>query len=321
MDNLRTHLSIADKHKIIHLHARGFKISFIAAQMRCHRNTVSNVLKKWKDGTFFATKNTRNRRSILSAQQVFRILKYFLDHPFNTYNQCIRDLKLHVCCETIAKVLTRNGVKNYIASSKPFLSMQNRIKRLRFAIKYQDWSWQQWANVVFMDEKTIQTYGNGKVMVKRRRNERYEQRNMTFQEIQNAKNKVNLFGMVSCGGPNNIYSVSTKLNGNHFEELMKKKVETLVVNKCVLIDNAKIHKRGLNYLRGAGHTVFDFPPKSADLNPIENVWGRLQKILNKKLRNICISTQVELLELIRESWKEIPASFIQNSVMSMPEHN
>lgn len=319
MDNLRTHLTIAEKQQIVHLHVRGFTNCFISAQMKCHRNTVSSVIVKWRNAQFITSKNTRNCRLSLSAQKVHQVLKYFLDNPFNTYKQCIRDLKLPVCYQTIANVLTRNGVKNYIACSKPFLSLLNRIKRLRFAIKYRDWSWQQWANVVFMDEKTIQTYGNGKVMVKRRRNERYEPRNMFLQEIQNKKNKVNLVGTVSCDGPNIIYSVPTKLNGKHFQQLMKKKVGKLLVNKSVIMDNATIHRKGLNYLRKAGHTLFDFPPKSADLNPIENVWGKLQKILNRKLRNVCISTQAELLELIRESWKEIPVIFIQKSVLSMPK--
>lgn len=245
-------------------------------------------------------------------------MKYFEDHPLDTYKQCKQQLGLLVCCETIANVLTRNGIKNYIACSKAFLSMQNRIKRLRFAIKYQDWTCEQWANVVCMDEKTIQTYANGRVMVKRRKNERYHPGKIVTPEIQNSKNKVNLVGMISSDGPNMIYSVPTKLNGKHFKQLMKSKVQNLLENKSILIDNASIHKQGIEYLKKSGVNIFDFPPKGADLNPLENVWAELQKILNRKLRNICISTQSELLELIRSSWKEIPPSFIRKCLMSMP---
>src|SRR6202012_1341458 len=100
---------------------------------------------------------------------------------------------------------------------KPFLSMLHRIKRLKFAIKHKDWTCQQWSNVVCMDEKTIQTYANGKVMVKRRKNERYDPDKLITPEIQNTKNKVNLVGMVSHSGPNMIYSVPTKLNGKQFK--------------------------------------------------------------------------------------------------------
>lgn len=318
MDKKRTHLTISDKQRIIQLHVRGFKNSFIATQMKCHKNTVSTVICQWKKGKFVTSKGKRKSRYSLTAQKAYRVLKYFIDNPFNTYKQCIQDLKLVVCCKTVAKVLTRNGIRNYIACSKPFLSMQNQIKRLRFAIKYKDWTW-KWANVVCMDEKTIQTFANCKVMVKRRLNERYDHRKIVSSEIQNTKNKVNLVGLISHDGPNMIYSVPTKLNGKHFKQLMSTKVKQLLGNKHILMDNAKIHGEGLDYLRKCGLIVLDFPPKSGDLNPIENVWGELQKILNRKLRNKCISTQSELLELIRASWKEIPAGFIQKCLLSMPQ--
>lgn len=318
MEKLQSHLTVVEKQKIVQLHVRGFKNSFISKQMKCHRNTISSIIGQWRRGEFVTAKKLRKGRYSLTAQKTYQVLKYFVDHPFNTYKQCIQDLKLLVSCKTIAKVLTRNGIKNYIACTKPFLSMQNRIKRLRFAIKYIDWTW-QWANVVYMDEKTIQTYANGRVMVKRRLNERYDPGKIVSPEVQNTKNKVNLFGMISSDGPNMIFSVPTKLNGKHFKQLMSTKVKKLLGNKNILMDNAAIHIEGLKYLRKFGLIIIDFPPKSGDLNPIENVWGELQKKMNKKLRNICISTQAGLLELIRESWKEIPASFIQKCLLSMPQ--
>lgn len=64
--------------------------------------------------------------------------------------------------------------------------------------------------------------------------------------------------------------------------------------------------------------VMDFPPKSNDLNIIENVWGQLQKNLDKKIRNKSISSQSQLLTFIESSWKEIPASFIRSCILSMP---
>lgn len=89
-----------------------------------------------------------------------------------------------------------------------FLSLQNQIKRLKFAIRYRHWT-NEWLQVSFLDEKTVQTYANGRVAVKRKVNERYNADKIVVSESQNSKNKVNLVGTVCFNGPNVIYSVST----------------------------------------------------------------------------------------------------------------
>lgn len=49
--------------------------------------------------------------------------------------------------------------------------------------------------------------------------------------------------------------------------------------------------------------------QSSDLNPIEHVWGELQKRVNKKLRTIKISTRDELIKIVNSCWKEFPEDF------------
>lgn len=77
-------------------------------------------------------------------------------------------------------------------------------------------------------------------MVKRRVNERYDSDKIVVTETQNSTNKVNLVGVVSHNGPNKIYSVSTKLSGKEFEQLMKKKIKNDLRGTLVM-DNASIH--------------------------------------------------------------------------------
>lgn len=311
------HMNLGEKQLAIQLHVRGFKNIFIAKHLNRHRNQISFLINEWRNGRFATNRKTRNVLKLkLSAQQVFKVLNYFIKNPFSTYIECIRQLKLPVHRTTIMRVLTKNGIRNYIACSKQFLSMQNQIKRLKFAIKYQHWT-TEWLKVNFLDEKTVQTFSNGRVLVKRKVNERYSVDKMITQEIQNTNNKVNLVGLVSFDGPNMLYAVSTNLNGKKFEHLMKNKVKDIVADSTVIMDNASIHTLGIKYLENYGVRVLDFPPKSNDLNIIENVWAELQKILNRKLRSITISTKIELLSLIEESWKEVPVSYIKNCILSM----
>lgn len=311
------HLSIVEKQLVIHLHVRGFKNRFIAKQLYRTERTIFSLIKKWKNGSFSSAKERRTRRTKLTAQQTFKVLRYFIDHPFHTYSQCAKFLKLNITRQTVGNVLSRNSVGNYVAQRRQFLSMQNQIKRLRFALKYQDWTAEQWMNVSFMDEKTVQTFANGRVLVKRERKERHNPKYLAQFESGNSRYKVNLFGAVSFNGPNVIYSVSTNFTANQFTALTKRKLKDIIAGH-LLLDNAKIHLQCIKWLLDSGIDVFNFPPKSPDMNVIENIWGRFQKILNRKLLNCNITSMEELLKKIDESWREIPISYIRQCILSMP---
>lgn len=291
-------MSLHEKQLAIQLHVRGFQNTFIATQLDRHKNQIGLLIKGWTNGRFPAIRKKRITGDCkLSAQQVYKVLDYFIKNPFSIYKECIRKLKLPVHRSTVTNVLKKNGIRIYVACSKQFLSMINQIKRLKFAIKHQHWT-TEWLNVNFLDEKTVQTFSNGRVFVKRKVNERYDVDKIATQEVQNTKNKVNLVGLVSFDGPNMLYSISTEFNEEKFAHLMKNKVKDIVEGSTVLMDNATIHKDGMKYLESIGISVIDFPPKSNDLNVIENVWAELQKILNRKLRTVTVSTKAELLGLI-----------------------
>ncbi len=306
------------KQMINYLHERRFSGAFIGRQLNLSKQVISKIITAWRRGEIFKVDNRKmRRRAKLTAQQCYKILKYFLDHPFHTYNQCIVRLNLCVSENTVRNVLKEDGVRNCVACEKPFLTLLNQLKRLRFALKYRYWTANDWKNVSFLDEKTIQTYRNGRLMVKRRVNERFHPDKIGEKEKQNSKNKVNLVGFVCHHGPNKIYSVSTKLTGKEFNQLIQMKIKH-EVKGTVLMDNAPIHNEGIKNLMESGVRVVDFPPKSPDMNIIENVWSLLQRIMNFKLRTVIVSTKEELLKIIEESWKEVDIKFIDNCIDSMP---
>lgn len=311
-------LTMDEKQLALLMHMRGFSTSYISRHMNRGRTTIFLLIKRWKKGSFIRKKEPRLRTTKLTAQQGYRVLDFFIHNPFHTYKQCIQALKLPVGVSTIHNLLKKNGVRGYVASAKQFISMQNQIKRLRFAIKYQKWT-TEWLEVLFLDEKTVQTYANGKVIVKRKVHQRYDSDKIVSQEVQNTKNKVNLCEVVSFKGPNILYSVSTNFSGKQFAQLTKDKLLNIAKDKTILMDNASIHSKGVMYLKNQGVRVVDFPPKSNDLNLIENVWAMLQRNLNRKLRFVTISSKNQLLKLIEESWKEIPMSFIEKCFLSMPD--
>ncbi|KAF0701873.1 hypothetical protein AaE_016275 [Aphanomyces astaci] len=83
-------------------------------------------------------------------------------------------------------------------------------------------------------------------------------------------------------------------------------------------DNASIHraKTTMEFLKEQKVTVFDHPALSPDLNPIENLWGRIVRIVysnGKQYDNV-----VDLKVAIKRAWAEIDDLTIKNLVDSMP---
>ena len=71
-----------------------------------------------------------------------------------------------------------------------------------------------------------------------------------------------------------------------------------------------------NWLRQNGINKLPWPSQSPDMNPIENLWGILDRNLRKK--KIKPSTKPELLALLRQTWQEIPQDDIRQLINAMP---
>lgn len=84
-------------------------------------------------------------------------------------------------------------------------------------------------------------------------------------------------------------------------------------------DNAAIHVSGStrNWFNDHSVSVLDWPARSPDLNPIENLWGYLvRKIYD---RNNPFENVGSLEAAIIDAWDHVPDELIQNLLGSMPE--
>jgi transposase len=82
-------------------------------------------------------------------------------------------------------------------------------------------------------------------------------------------------------------------------------------------DNAPSHKAGLtrNWLSDHGFEVLKWPSYSPDLNPIENLWSHLKRVLgtyDQHPRGI-----LELWDRVQAKW-EIEPQVCQDLIESMP---
>ena len=85
----------------------------------------------------------------------------------------------------------------------------------------------------------------------------------------------------------------------------------------VLMDNHLVHKslNSLEFYKEKGIKVIDFPPYSPDLNPIENIWGKIKKqILKKEYQTLAV-----LMKDIEKEWDSITDNQLKNYSSSMKD--
>ena len=83
----------------------------------------------------------------------------------------------------------------------------------------------------------------------------------------------------------------------------------------ILMDNHPVHEsmNSLLFYKEHKTKVIDFPPYSPDLNPIENIWGKIKKeIMKKEYQTLSVITKD-----IWKEWDNITESQLRNYSASM----
>ena len=84
-------------------------------------------------------------------------------------------------------------------------------------------------------------------------------------------------------------------------------------------DNASVHKsnESKDWFREEGIEVLDWPSKSPDLNPIENLWG----ILARKVYDcgkVQFKTKEHLINRIKKCWNELDQEVLKKLIYLVP---
>jgi hypothetical protein len=94
-------------------------------------------------------------------------------------------------------------------------------------------------------------------------------------------------------------------------------IEGRVHEYVLMQDGAPAHraKATMEYIASVGLEVASWPPYSADLNPIENVWATMKG----RCEVDCFSTQPEVYEAILDVWRGMSQDFLRGYVESFPQ--
>lgn len=232
---------------------------------------------------------------------------------------------VRVSARTVRDRLFKAGLRARTPRKKPFLNSKQRLKRVEWAKKHRSWSTEQWSRVIFSDESRISIFGSDGVKYIRRRS---GEENLPSCLVPTMKHPISvmIWGCIARDGVGRLKVLDGIMNARKYTDDV---LEAKLVRSAEAIfgpnyrhyifqqDGAPCHtaKVCMKWFADNGITLLDWPGNSPDLNPIENLWARLKRLVAAKRP----SNKRELIASIIASWHNtISPDDLKCLVDSMP---
>lgn len=218
--------------------------------------------------------------------------------------------KLNISARTVNRRLNQIGHSKMKPRFVPKLNKNQKNQRVLFGRKHRN---QNWNSVIFSDESMFQLDHNSHMVWAK---------NRASANVPKSKysKKVMIWGAFSAKGKSKLFFVDKTLNSEGYQRILKSHVLPYVrkyFKKSEYIfqqDNAPCHNSASTkaFMRQKGINTMEWPANSADLNPIENIWGIMKvKISQRNPKNV-----EELKQFIQEEWNNINPTTIKNLINS-----
>lgn len=189
--------------------------------------------------------------------------------------------EFNVSSSTIRRRLKGGGLQNRVPARKPALTQRHMDERLQFAVSNRN---KNFDDVIFMDEKVFCSSDNGRLTLWRPDNTRYHARHVV-PDRRSGRITIGFWGWMSKEGPGELVEITGRMNAKDYVEILEDSflpsVDICYPNRRVTFmqDNSSVHNSRLvqAWLHEHRETItrIKMPAKSPDLNPIENLWGKM----------------------------------------------
>lgn len=217
---------------------------------------------------------------------------------------------------SIQRILKKLRLRPYRLRKTLFMSQQHRKNRVAFARNHQD---DDWSRTFFVDEKIFVVLPQTN-----RQNTRFyaTSRDQVPLDIQGTHSKkLNVIAGMSSSGTTPLFVFRENMTAEIYKRflitsLLPKARQLFGGNWRLGHDNDRKHTSKLvtSFLAEKGVAVLDWPAKSPDLNPIENLWSVLDSNIARD-PHMSLDT---LEKTLKSEWRKIEPNLLQKLVDSVP---
>lgn len=278
-------------------------------------------LKRWEDNGDVVSFKSSGRPRKTSAAQDRQIVNSVVSNGFVR----IQDISSSHCVSTstIRRRLRTAGLRHRVPARKPLLSARHKEQRLQFAREYLNYDF---SRAIFSDEKVFVSSADGRLSLWRPNNTRYLERNI-LPSRRSGRISFGVWGWMSASGPGELAEISGRMNSEQYTSILD---EVLLPSLNVYFpelmpidfvqDNSGVHNSRFTQAWFSRNRNFvnslPWPPKSPDLNPIENLWGLMVQEWDSNQAR----TREALVRHVHEIWDSFRGNNVcYNMVSSMQE--
>ena len=319
-------ISSAQKENIISLASNSYSTHHITSKLGISQPTVSRVLKNLP---LNHPRPSAGRPSKLTATDQRAIITQITSGKLATAVQVTNHINSvitnPVSSQTVRRVLKNHSFKAVTKKKKPLLSAVHRKKRLAFALKYKEWTLEDWKRVIWSDETKINRLGSdGKQWAWKQVGE-----GLISREIQGTVKfgggNIMVWGCMGWEGVGQLAEVEGRMDADQYvailEDHLLPSIEESGISEEEAIfqqDNDPKHtsKKAKKWMEDHNISLLDWPPQSPDLNPIEHLWQHVKSELTKYPTHP--KGVWEIWERVAEVWDKIRPEVCQNLIESMP---
>lgn len=320
MDNKQ--ISIDLRKLIIRDREKGESLRKIAVRYAVSVGAVQHIWKKYQAYGIVRDLSGRGRKRATTKREDIMIVREVQKNPKISARNIKESLNLDVSRHTIARRLHGAGLKNCIASKRPFISKINKKKRYEFAKKYIGKPLSFWKIVVWSDESKYELFGQKRrSRVWRKAKEALKEKNIQ-KTVKHGGGNIIVWGCFGWSGVGNLARIEGIMTAEKYIDILCENLEESILklgleNSFIFQqDNDPKHtaKVSTKFFKDSKIKLLEWPPQSPDLNPIENLWN----YLDDKVDKTNASNKTNYFKALQHAWNQIDMDYIKKLIESMP---
>jgi hypothetical protein len=294
---------------IINLCGAGLSNSDIALALSRDVRTVNKWYQRWYNTGEVNVIKQRGRPRATTSEEDLNISLHAIQKPSITSNEIKTEAQIDCCRMTVGRRLRESKLFCRIARIKEHLSAGHKARRMLFAENNLNFAF--WDRTIIVDESTFMTGHKTRTLVRRPIATAYEEKYIV-QSAHSGRKSLPVFGLMHAEAIGPLVCIEGTFDSEKYIDILDDIVLPYIEEHFpdghfyYYQDNSPIHRartvREWFERNIPVHQLFETPPKSPDIPPIENLWG-LAKV--RVSSDGIYADEEELWLAICEAWNDM----------------